>query len=63
MALTSSMSPIAGTGLKKCIPRTLSGRDVAAPRSTIGIDDVLLARITSGLVTSSRRRNIPTFVS
>jgi hypothetical protein len=63
MALTSSMSPITGTGLKKCIPSTLSGREVAAPRSAIGIDDVLLARITSGLVTSSSRRNIPTFVS
>ncbi len=63
MAFTSSMSSITGTGLKKCIPMTLSGRFVAAPRSAIGIEDVLLARTTSGRVTSSRRRNISTFVA
>ncbi len=63
IAFTSSIRPITGTGLKKCIPSTLSGRVVAAPRSAIGIDEVLLARITSGLVTSSSRRNIPTLVS
>ena len=32
----------------KCIPSTLSGRFVAAPRSVIEIDDVFEARMTSG---------------
>ena len=39
----------------KCMPSTLSGRLVAAPISVIEIDEVLLARITSGRVIASRR--------
>ena len=35
------------------MPMTRSGRDVAAPRRVIEIDDVLLARIASGGVCSS----------
>ena len=34
-----------GTGLKKCMPITSSGRDVAAASSVIGIDEVFEARI------------------
>ena len=52
-----------GGGLKKCIPITRSGRPDAMPSSTIGIDDVLLARTTSGLVTSPSVRKISRFAS
>ena len=41
---TTSTSFITGTGLKKCIPITLSGRPVEAAIWVIEIDDVLLAR-------------------
>jgi len=37
-----------GHRVEEVHPRDLSGRFVAAPRSAIGIDDVLLARTTSG---------------
>ena len=39
----------------KCMPSTLSGRPVAAPISVIEIDDVLVARITSGRVIGVER--------
>ncbi len=39
-----------GTGLKKWMPMTCSGRFVAMASFMIGIDDVLDARIASGLV-------------
>ncbi len=45
MISTSTMS---GTGFMKCMPRTHSGRVVAAPSVAIGIDDVFDARMTSG---------------
>ena len=59
----SSSSAMTGGGLKKCIPITRSGRPDAMPSSTIGIDDVLLARMTSGLVTSPSVRKISAFAS
>ena len=46
----NSTSVISGTGFMKCMPSTLSGRLVAAPMSVMEIDDVLVARITSGRV-------------
>jgi hypothetical protein len=45
MISTSTMS---GTGFMKCMPRTLSGRVVAAPSVAIGMEDVFDARITYG---------------
>src|SRR5512138_678794 len=45
---TTSTSRMTGTGLKKCRPTTRSGRRVAAASSTIGMDEVLLARIAAG---------------
>ena len=36
---TTSTSFITGTGLKKCMPMTLSGRDVASASRVIEIDD------------------------
>ena len=59
----SSTSVIRGTGFMKCIPRTLSGRFVAAPSSVIEIDDVFDARIACGLVIASRPENNSRFAS
>ena len=53
---TTSTSDIIGTGLKKCIPITRSGRLVAAASVEIGIDDVFDARTASGGSVSSARR-------
>ena len=47
-ARTTSTSDITGTGLKKCMPITRSGRPVTAASVAIGIDDVFEARIASG---------------
>ncbi len=60
---TSSSNRMIGGGLKKCIPMTRSGRLVTMARSTIGSEEVLEARTTSGRVSSSSRRNRPSFVS
>ena len=46
--VTSSTRRSTGTGLKKWIPITCSGRWVAMPSFMIGIELVLLARIASG---------------
>ena len=46
-ARTTSTSAITGTGLKKCMPITRSGRPVAAASVAIGIDEVFEARIAS----------------
>ena len=54
---------MSGTGLKKCMPTTRSGRFVAAPRSAIGIDEVFDARTTSGRVISSSCRKIARLIS
>jgi hypothetical protein len=37
-----------GAGLKKCMPTTDSGREVAVAILVTGIDDVFVARIASG---------------
>ena len=44
----TSTSFITGTGLKKCMPMILSGRLVNAAILVIEIDEVFVARITSG---------------
>ena len=51
----TSTSLSTGTGLKKCIPITCSGRFVAIASLMIGIDDVFVARIASSLATTSSR--------
>ena len=42
-------------GLKKCVPMTCSGRDVAAAMALTSRVDVLVARIASGLHARSSR--------
>ena len=42
-----------GTGLKKCIPMTCSGRFVAMATVMIGMDEVLVARMAVGSATAS----------
>ena len=54
---TTSTSFITGAGLKKCMPITSAGRDVAAAHSTTGSEDVVVARIAPGLQTSSSAAN------
>ena len=53
----TSTSWSTGTGLKKCIPITLSGRPVAAASEAMGIDDVFEASTASGGSTASARSN------
>ena len=52
-----SISCMIGTGLKKCMPMTRSGRLVAAASLVMEIEDVLLARIVSGAQRPSSRPN------
>ncbi len=54
---TTSTSFITGAGLKKCMPMTSPGREVAAAHSTTGSDDVVVARMAPGLQISSRAAN------
>ena len=51
---TTSTSFITGAGLKKCMPMTSCGRDVACAQAMIGRLDVVVARIAPGLQISSR---------
>ncbi len=53
--VTISMSSDAGTGLKKCRPRNRPGWLIVAARSSIDIDEVLLA-ITAPEVTRRSMR-------
>ena len=53
---TTSTSFSTGTGLKKCIPITRSGREVAAASELIGIEEVFEASTASGGSVSSARR-------
>ena len=53
---TSSTSGRTGTGLKKWMPITCSGRRVAVASFMIGIDDVFEASTASALVTTSSSR-------
>ena len=47
-ARMTSTSDMTGTGLKKCMPITRSGRPVAAASVAMGMEEVLDARIASG---------------
>ena len=51
---TTSTSFITGAGLKKCMPTTLPGREVATAISVTDSEEVLVARIVSGRQISSR---------
>ncbi len=51
-----STSFMTGTGLKKCMPANWSGRFVAVASSVMGMDEVLLAKITCGGQSSSSCR-------
>src|SRR5262245_4247663 len=53
--LTSSTSLSTGTGLKKWMPITCSGRPVAMPSFMIGMDDVFDARMAAGSSTTLSR--------
>ena len=63
MVVTTSTSFITGAGLKKCMPTTSPGRDVAAAHSTTGREEVVVARIAPGLHTSSNVAKIPRLTS
>ena len=59
----TSTSFITGTGLKKCMPMTCSGRLVIAASFVIEIEDVFDARITSGRQMRSRSRKSSDLIS
>ena len=59
----TSTSFITGTGLKKCIPITFSGRLVSAPSLVMEIDEVFEASMTSGRASRSRSRKISALIS
>ncbi len=59
----TSTNLITGTGLKKCMPMTLSGRLVNAPSLVMEMDEVFEARITSGRASRSRSRKISVLIS
>ena len=61
--LTISTSFITGAGLKKCTPTTLPGRRVATAISVTDSDEVLVARMVSGLQISSTWAKIERFRS
>ena len=62
--VTSSTSRSTGTGLKKWMPMTCSGRSVAMPSFMIGIELVLLARMAVGSATTlSRAWKTSTFIA
>ncbi len=52
-----------GTGLKKCMPITRSGRPVAAASDVIGIEEVFEARMPAAGKSSSARRNTSSFTA
>ena len=54
---TISSKRITLAGLKKCVPITASGRDVASAISSMFSVEVLLARIAPGLQARSRSAN------
>ena len=55
---TTSTSFMTGAGLKKCMPMTRLGRVVATEISVTDSDEVLVARIASGLQTRSSSAKI-----
>ena len=56
--LTTSTSGMIGAGLKKCMPMTRFGRWVATEISVTDSEEVLVARIASGLQTRSSSAKI-----
>src|SRR5438876_9398349 len=62
-ARITSTSFSTGTGLKKCIPTTRSGRRVTAASDVIGIELVFEARIASAGSSSSARRKTSSFAA
>ena len=52
---------ITGTGFIKCMPITLSGREVTAAICVIEIEEVFVAKITFGAVNLSKSANIFSF--
>ena len=60
---TTSTSFITGAGLKKCIPTTLPGREVATEISVTDSEEVLVARMVSGGQTSSSSAKTARFSS
>ena len=60
---TFSMSRMTLAGLKKWVPITDSGREVAAASASTSSVDVFVARTASGLHTASSRRNTSCFRS
>src|SRR6266568_9327 len=61
--LTSSMSFIFGTGLKKCIPMQRSRETVTSVKSVIDREDVLLAKIAPALANLSKMVKSSSFIS
>ena len=49
----NSTSRSTGTGLKKCMPMTCSGRWVAMANLIMGIEDVFVARMAAGSTTAA----------
>ena len=62
-ARITSTSFSTGTGLKKCIPITRSGRSVAAASEVIGIEEVFEARTALGRAAPSARRKSSSFTA
>ena len=60
--LINSISFITGTGLKKCIPSTCSGRDVPMATSMMGMDEVLVAMTAASSSSRSRWPNTSSLV-
>ena len=54
---TTSTSFMTAAGLKKCMPMTSAGREVAAAHSMTGSDEVVVASTAPGLQISSRSAN------
>lgn len=52
----TSTRGIAGTGLKKCVPTTCSGRDMTRASFMTGREDVLVVKTASGFSTALSRR-------
>ena len=61
--LMISTNFMTGTGFMKCMPITFSGRLVTAAIFVMEIEEVLVAKITSGAVKASSSLNILSFKS
>ena len=63
LPLMTSTNFMIGTGFMKCIPMTLSGRFVASAMVLMEIEDVLEARMVSGLQIESSSAKMDVFKS